>query len=288
MRFSNPVKHLRFGLLIFLVGISSIASAQKAIQPKGSLFIIGGGNRSPELIADLIKTAQLSPKDYMVVLPMSSAEPDASFAAIQAQLSRQAGNKIAQLNFDSKTVNDKKWLDSLLGAKLIFITGGDQNRFMKVVLNTPVYTAIHEAYRKGATIAGTSAGAAVMSRYMITGQQLRDTVYKETFDKLLDKNVAFEEGLGLLTSVIIDQHFVKRSRYNRLFSALAAYPTYDCIGIDEGTAIVVSNKKIRVVGESQVLRISDPKNLKVNKSHHLKMDNLNFSLFTAGDEFSIK
>lgn len=288
MSFSSPVKCLRFGLLMFLTGISLFTSAQKANQPKGSLFIIGGGNRSPELIADLIRTAKLGPKDYMVVLPMSSAEPEASFAAIRAQLSRQANNTVAQLNFDARTVNERKWLDSLLGAKLIFITGGDQNRFMKVVLNTPVYKAIHDAYLNGATIAGTSAGAAVMSRYMITGQQLRDTVYKETFDKLLDKNVAFEEGLGLLKSVIIDQHFVKRSRYNRLFSALAAYPSYDCIGIDEGTAIVVNNKKIRVVGESQVLHISDPKKLKVNASHHIKMDNLNFSLYTAGDEFSIK
>jgi cyanophycinase len=138
-------------------------------------------------------------------------------------------------------------------------------------------------------VAGTSAGAAVMSKYMITGEQLLgDTAYKATFDQLRFGNVEFQEGLGLLDSVIIDQHFVKRSRYNRLISALAAHPGFDCIGIDEGTAIIVKQKKIRVAGESQVLRIANPLKLKVTKSQHLKMEGLQFSLYTEGDTFYTK
>jgi cyanophycinase len=177
----------------------------------------------------------------------------------------------------------------LKSAKLIFITGGDQNRFMRAVINTPVFTAIHQAYANGSTIAGTSAGAAVMSKYMITGKQkLGDTTYKETFDKLLNKNIEFEEGLGLLKFVIIDQHFIKRSRYNRLLSALDAYPTFDCIGIDEGTAIIVHKKKARVVGVSQVLKFSEPKNLRKTTSGHVKITDLSFSIFTIGDTFKIR
>lgn len=255
---------------------------------KGKLFIIGGGSRSPELIQSLIKTADMAAKDYMVVLPMSSAEPEASFEAIKKQLTVASKNNIGNLNFSAGNSYDQSWLDSLSKAKLIFITGGDQSRFMKVVLNTPIYAAIHQAYQNGATVAGTSAGAAVMSKNMITGKQLLDTNYKETFDKLWADNIEFEEGLGFLESVIIDQHFLKRSRYNRLISALAAYPSYQCIGIDEGTAIIVHGKKITVAGQSQVLHLSQPKKLKVNSKQLLSMDDLRFSLYVEGDQFSLK
>ncbi|WP_246254510.1 cyanophycinase [Pedobacter foliorum] len=277
-------------VLVFALMLISCASvAQQKALPKGSLFIIGGGSRSTELVQKLIKTANMTAKDYMVVLPMSSGDPEGSFEAIKGELSAQAANSIGYLNFTAKTANNKQWLDSLSNAKLIFITGGDQSRFMKVVLNTPIYKAIHDAYTNGATVAGTSAGAAVMSKYMITGNQLvGDTAYSATFNKLLDKNIEFEQGLGLLTSVIIDQHFVRRSRYNRLISALAAHPTFDCVGIDEGTAIIVKGKKIEVAGESQVLRIADPKNLKNTKTGHIKMESLRFNMFTEGDVFYVK
>lgn len=265
------------------------ADAQTNSSPKGSLFIIGGGSRPAELIAELIKTAKLSSSDHIVVLPMSSAEPDTSFKYISVQLAQACSNTIGNLNFDSLRVNDKRWLDSLKSAKLIFITGGDQNRFMKAVINTPVYAAIHQAYKNGSTIAGTSAGAAVMSKYMITGRQmLGDTTYKETFNKLWEKNIEFEEGLGLLKSVIIDQHFIKRSRYNRLLSALNAYPDFDCIGIDEGTAIIVHNKIARVTGVSQVLKFSDPEKLGRTADGLFKLTDLKFGIYTARDTFKIR
>ncbi len=254
---------------------------------KGSLFIIGGGTRSPELIQALVKTASMKAKDYIIVLPMATAEPDASFEAIKKQLAQASKNAIGNLNFTSGNVNDKKWLDSLTGARLIYIVGGDQTKFMKAVLNTPVYQAIHKAYQNGATIAGTSAGAAVMSKQMIIGKQLRDTVYKETFNKLWAENIQFEEGLGLLDSAIIDQHFLKRSRFNRLISALAAYPKYDCIGIDEGTAIIVHQQQVTIAGVSQVIRIAKPKNLKTTEKGLIKMEDMQFNLYTAGDQFML-
>jgi cyanophycinase len=260
----------------------------RAQAQKGKLFIIGGGGRSPELIQSLINTAGMGARDYMIVLPMSSGEPEASYEAIKKQLTAASKNSIGCLNFDATTVSNKKWLDSLTGAKLIFITGGDQSRFMKVVLNTPVYGAIHKAYQNGATVAGTSAGAAVMSKQMITGKQLLDTVYRETFNKLWTDNIEFEAGMGLLENVVIDQHFLKRSRFNRLISALAAFPNYECIGIDEGTAIIVQSKKITVAGVSQVLRIAEPKNLKKVGKHLIKLDDLRFSLYTSGDQFILK
>lgn len=273
--------------LLFLTALACFSLFAKA-QNKGTLFIIGGGNRSDALMQQMLKTADLKVNDYVVVLPMASEVPDAGFQTLSAQLNKLDPRVIKNFNFSKHDVNDKKWIDSLAKAKLIYILGGDQSRFMKVVLNTPIYDAIHKAYQHGSTIAGTSAGAAVMSKYMITGKQLLDTVYKETFNKLWDKNIEFSPGMGLLENTIIDQHFLKRNRYNRLISALAAHPDLVCVGIDESTAIIVHGSKATVAGESQVIRLANPKALKKTNAGLLKFSQAAFGIFTAGDVIDIK
>ena len=271
-------------LIVSLISFSLLVNA----QTKGNLFIIGGGDRSDALMQEMLNTAKLKPQDYIVILPMASEVPDVGFKSVSSQLKKLDNKTIRNFNFSQHAANDKKWVDSLAGAKLIYILGGDQNRFMKSVLNTPVYTAIHKAYQNGATIAGTSAGAAVMSKYMITGKQLLDTVYKETFNKLLDNNIEFSEGMGLLENTIIDQHFLKRNRYNRLISALAAHPDLVCVGIDESTAIIVHGNKATVAGASQVIRLANPKQLKKTDKGLLKFSQAEFGIFTAGDVIDIK
>ena len=103
----------------------------------------------------LANTAELGKNDYAVVLPMSSAEPDTSFYYFKADWITVSDKTMVNFNFTTATVNDKNRLDSLKKLKLIFITGGDQDRFIKIVANSAVYAAIHYAYQHGATIAGT-------------------------------------------------------------------------------------------------------------------------------------
>jgi cyanophycinase len=91
----------------------------------------------------------------------------------------------------------------------------------------------------------------------------------------------------LLTSAIIDQHFIVRSRYNRLLSAIAKYPAYCCIGIDEATAIIVLGNKIKVAGKSQVIVMSKPEHLQITSNGLIKLRNIQFSIYTEGDEFFI-
>ncbi len=267
--------------------IVCLVQAQQGAKPKGKLFIIGGGDRPPSLMQALVKTSGLSPKDYVVVLPMSSANPDRAYEYFKADLEPFCRNAIVNFNFTPERVNDQSWLDSLQKAKLIFITGGDQDRFMKAVQNTAVYQAIHRAYQQGATIGGTSAGAAVMSEHMITGHELQDTVYRSTFNKLRDKNIEFKLGLGLLTSAVIDQHFIVRSRYNRLLSALARFPSLNCIGIDEETAIIVDGSVATVTGERQVVVMKKPEEIKALETGLIKVKDMQFSIYTAGDSFQL-
>ena len=91
----------------------------------------------------------------------------------------------------------------------------------------------------------------------------------------------------MLIPAIIDQHFIARSRYNRLLSALARYPSYCCIGIDEATAIIVQGNKVRVAGESQVIVMRKPEQLKITSNGLIKMKDIQFSIYTPGDEFLI-
>ncbi|MDR6760109.1 cyanophycinase [Flavobacterium sp. 2755] len=261
----------------------------QAQNPKGKLFIIGGGDRSDDLMKQVLSVAELGKKDYIVVLPMSSEEPDSSFIFFKTQMVKLTSNPIVMLNFNKETAQNKTLTDSVQKAKLIFISGGDQTRFMKVVHDTPIKTAILKAYENGSTISGTSAGAAVMSEKMITGNQKLQKEYTGTFSVIKYDNLETDEGLGLLKTVVIDQHFLKRNRYNRLLSALIEFPDLTGIGIDEATAIIVRNNKVEVAGESEVIVFKNPKGIvKAKKDNLISIEKLEMSIYTAGQKFNIK
>ena len=273
----------RFILItVFVFALSSV------FGQKGSLFIIGGGERTTELMEELIKTANPALSDYIVILTMATSVPDESFESIRSQLSGLCKNTITGFNFNKNQANDQQdWIDSVRNAKLIYIVGGDQNRFMDVVKGSKLYDAMHQAFKNGSTISGTSAGAAVMSEIMITGEE-KDKKNKDTFKEIRSDNVVTTQGMGFINRAIIDQHFIKRSRYNRLISVLADHPDKMVIGIDESTAIVVSGKKVSVVGASQVVVISKPKKLKISDNGKVSFKNARLSLFSSGDHFKLK
>jgi len=272
----------------FIIALALSFSSVQAQSPKGNLFIIGGGNRSDKLMNNLLTISKLEAKDYIVVLPMSSQEPDSAYIYFNDQLKMLTSNPIVMLNFDKETASNQKWIDSLQNAKLIYISGGDQSRFMDIVKNTPIKTAIHKAYENGSTIAGTSAGAAVMCEHMITGNQKLNPVYSGTFDNIRHNNIETTEGLGLMKNVIIDQHFLKRSRYNRLLSAMVEFPTHIGIGIDEATAIIVRNESIEITGESEVVVIKNPKGIQKSEINNLiSIESLEMSIYHSGQKFKI-
>lgn len=286
---SKPV-HITNTLKLFLLTLLLLIPYSNYAQtPKGKLFIIGGGKRSDQLMSQLLTVSSLQKKDYIVVLPMSSEEPDSAYIYFKEQVQKLTANPIVMLNFNKQTATNPVLVDSLQKAKLIFISGGDQTRFMGIVNKTPVFNAIHKAYQDGSTVAGTSAGAAVMCEHMITGNQKLETKYTETFDNIRYNNLETAEGLGLIKNVIIDQHFLKRSRYNRLLSGLVEFPTHIGIGIDESTAIIVRNKEIEIAGESEVIVVQNPKGItKAPKNNVVGIKNLDMSIYYQGEKFKIK
>jgi cyanophycinase len=105
-------------------------------------------------------------------------------------------------------------------------------------------------------VGGTSAGAAVMSAAMITGDErhpggVRPVKDSASYMTIARDNLIMAEGFGLLTNAIVDQHFVRRKRSNRLVSEVLELPVHLGVGIDESTALIVSpNGRWRVMGES--------------------------------------
>lgn len=257
------------------------------VQPKGKLFIIGGGEKTQNLMDELVKTANIKEKDYIIVLPMASEEPDTAAFYAQQDFAAAGFSKVIGMNIRTESDITNERLDSIVGAKLIYISGGDQTRFMAMVGTGKLYEALHKAYLSGATIAGTSAGAAVMSKKMLTGNSIRYPVYTGDFPTIENNNIEIAFGLGLLEGVIIDQHFIKRQRMNRLIAASLENPGNTCIGIDESTAIIVTGKKIKVVGENQVVIIRNPKNSITKKGSLLGGKGLIIDILLPGDKSGI-
>jgi cyanophycinase len=224
----------------------------------GQLFIMGGGSRTDGMVSRMIEEAGLENGGYGVILPMASSEPTAAAEAAREQFVEQGIENIHALNFSDNTSASEARLDSLRGADLVYLTGGDQRRFMEVVRDAPVEQAIRDSYFNDHLIAGTSAGAAVMSEKMITGDQQKHSEYHPTYRTLETENAITTPGLGFLEQAVVDQHFLYRSRYNRLLTTVLEDPSLTGLGIDESTALLVDGRAAEVVGDWQVVVIEPP------------------------------
>lgn len=258
-------------------------------EAAGSLFIIGGGTRTPALLDRLIAAAGVAPgRGYVVVLPMASAEPDSAVIWSGGDFAAR-GITTVGFNFRPGETPAPARLDSLRRASLVYISGGDQARFMAAIAGTGVADAIHDTYRRGGVVAGTSAGAAVMSARMLTGDQRLHPDYTATYESLEPANIDLTTGLGLIgADILVDQHFVVRSRYNRLLTAVIEMPGTLGIGIDESTAILVHAGRAEVVGESQVVVVHNPDRSATTRNGRLGAHNLRVDLYLAGESFALE
>jgi cyanophycinase len=119
---------------------------------------------------------------------------------------------------------------------------------MDVLADPELLAAVRARFAAGVVFGGTSAGAAVMSARMITGEG--------DFTVIDGSRVEVRPGLGFLPGAIVDQHFVRRQRQNRLFGLVLAHPGERGVGIDEDTAILVSGgRRAEVVGKGPVMLV---------------------------------
>jgi cyanophycinase len=270
-------------LLISLALIISCGNEKKG----GKLFIIGGGSVTSAMIDKMIRESNIDQGGYGVILPMSSEEPDSAILEFTTLFAGRGCSNIYGLNFRKGESFSPSRIDSIRNARLVFMSGGDQSRFMDIIKGTPVKEAIHEAYDKGGVVGGYSAGAALMSKIMITGNELKYPDNSVSFNNIEANNIEIIEGVGMLETVIIDQHFIKRKRLNRLISASIEHPKSVCVGIDESTAILVDKGIATIFGLNQVIVLHNPSSEIKTENGLLGGKKLSLDVYLPGESFSL-
>jgi cyanophycinase len=235
-----------------------LALQRPAPNAHGYLVIVGGGPVPDEIDRRFVDLAGGAGKARIVVLPMASESGAESGAEKAASFRKLGAVSAVSLNLTRQDTGADSVARLLGQATGIWFPGGDQNRLTAAILGTAVLDSIRSRYRHGAVVGGTSAGAAVMSDPMISGEERRPGGSRPPADwsdgwMTIDRDdVVLVPGFGLLPNVTVDQHFLRRRRHNRLISVVLEHPTVVGIGIDESTALVVSpTGPWQVIGASQ-------------------------------------
>jgi cyanophycinase len=174
----------------------------------------------------------------------------------------------------------------LEGAAGVFFTGGDQLRLTTLIGDTPVFSRCYEIFTNGGVIAGTSAGASVMSETMIVAGDGEAS-------PRIGETLQLAPGFGFAKDMVIDQHFAERGRVGRLIGVVAQNPRILGLGIDENTAIEVEPfRRFRVLGNGSVTVIdaSDVSDTNVADDvtgRAISVFDLRVHLLTQGDEFDL-
>ncbi|NHZ89981.1 cyanophycinase [Massilia sp. CCM 8733] len=215
---------------------------------RGSLLIIGGGEDREDDMQILERFVALcgGPDKRIVVLTAASRVPEKMWAIYDAAFGGMGVAHRGEVRVSSRLdANDAAKAAELARADGIFITGGDQKRLLALIGGTKLDKALHAALARGASIAGTSAGASAMSAHMLADGKA---------DLHPEKGaVSLGAGIGFVQRVVIDQHFSQRQRLARLLTVVAQNPYLLGVGIDEDTALLIeAGGGIEILGAGAV------------------------------------
>ena len=221
--------------LALLAGPPAPAVSEPGGEISGALVIVGGGTMPDDVREQFLKLAG-GDKGRLVVIPTASA------SAGEKSLEPWKKYELAALTLlhtrDRKQADDPAFVKPLTEATAVWFGGGDQNNLTAAYRGTLVEKELHKLLGRGGVIGGTSAGAAVMSQVMIAGGNPVAKV---------------DRGFGFVTHAVVDQHFLKRERTDRLVGVLKQHPGLFGIGIDEGTAAILKGRTLTVRGVSNVV-----------------------------------
>jgi len=223
------------------------------VTRRGLVIPIGGAEeklRDPTILRRFVDVCG-GAAARIAIVPTASMNPDLGPA--YAQLFGDLGAAWARvLPFESRAdCRRPDWLESMESASGVFLTGGNQLRLSSTIGGTPVAEALRRRNRRaGLHVAGTSAGAAILSEHMIA--------YGDDGPTPRANSVALAPGLGLTRRAIIDQHFRQRDRLGRLLTALSYYPEPVGIGLDEDTAAFIGPDDVLEVVGSGAITVVDP------------------------------
>ena len=234
-------------------------------MPKGILIPIGGGEdkKNEKSVLECFLNA------------IGTKDPRIEIITAATTMPREVGDDykdafdaLGSRNYDVMDIrtpdeaDDERMLDRLEKAEGVFFTGGDQTRILDALYKTKFLDILKDKYQnEHFVIAGTSAGCAAMSAYMISGGTTESAINKG--------EIRLTTGLGLIEGAVFDTHFTERGRFARLMNIVAMNPNLLCFGYAEDTAAIISEGKISVVG-SGVVTIIDGSEISYSNVNQLK------------------
>jgi len=275
------------------LALALTADASTGAPPRGTLMIVGGGPQPPALVQQFVDLAGGRGRAKIAIFAEASVDGQKS--------GQEKAEELIALGAEAKNIwvtrseaNTDSIASQLAGVTGVWFGGGDQVRLIEVLRGTKTDSAIHARYNAGAVIGGTSAGAAVMSRIMITGDERhpggdrRDTT--TAYLTIARDNIVTDAGFALVGTAIIDQHFLRRKRHNRLISLVLEREPHLGIGIDESTALIIPpSGPWKIAGASAVV-IYDARNSAITprSSHVLGATGMRMHVLPAGSTFDVK
>ncbi|RZA08521.1 MAG: cyanophycinase [Proteobacteria bacterium] len=252
-----------------------------------TLVIIGGREDRAGEMAILNEVAKRAGAGKLVIATVASTVGEELWKDYRAIFRKLGVKHISHLDVvNRKEAIDHRALKAVEGASAIFFTGGDQLKITSELGGTLAADEIYKIYERGGMIAGTSAGASVMSETMLVAGS-SDSSYR------IGSGVRTAPGLGFVKNMIIDQHFAERGRISRLIGVVAQNPRYLGIGIDENTAIIMDeHESFRVIGNGAVYVIDAHEATESNVADAkldtaLSIFNVRVHVLSAGDTFDM-
>src|SRR5215218_3811823 len=236
-------------------GLSApVASAPSRRVSQGPVMPIGGAEETEpggEILERFVDLAGGSDA-RIAIIPTASDDPQRSGEGY-AELFRKLGAKKDDwLRVEQRSdANTEEPLSLLREATGMFITGGDQTRLVELLVGTLVMECIRTRNADGVIVAGTSAGASILSALMMAGGT---GVGGDSNGSAARKGmVDVVAGFGLVQDIIIDQHFSQRGRLGRLLSVFAGTPGLIGVGLDEDTAALIDREgTLEALGSNMV------------------------------------
>ena len=254
---------------VLLAGIS--LSAYEHGPDKGTLVIVGGNMQDPAIVKRFIELAG-GPDAPIVIIPTASEDDehyDNYWSGLKQWRENGARNLTVLHTRDRKVADSEAFVKPIKTARGVFFGGGRQWRLADAYSNTLTQREVQGVLSRGGVVGGSSAGAAILSSFMVRGDTKTNTI-------MIGDHTA---GMGFLKNAAIDIHVLRRNRQFDMLEVIDAHPDLLGISIDEDTAIVVEGDRFDVIGKSYTL---------IYSTRPVAGASGRFYFMGAGDRFDMK
>lgn len=255
-------------------------------RPEGTLIVIGGNEEKEGHRPILELIAKRAGAGKLVVLTIASEEPEEQWKTYQKTFRELGVARLEQFDARSREELLEQSRPEMLDERtVVFFAGGDQMKITSKFGGTPLCDRMRELYARGALIAGTSSGASVMAEVMMAAGESQSSQQGQ-------ESLRLAPGLGLISGVIIDQHFAERGRMGRLLAAVAKNPRLLGVGIDEDTALVFQGHHHAAVIGSGAVYIVDGRtithtNASEDDDQAISVFGATLHVLNSGDRFDL-